>query len=330
MDADGYRVREKKIALPQDGTTPTVPETVGKEEQQVLLAWISCLWRAVEVVGRTSQHRMIAESAPTGAETFLGWKRWLLSHHFFIPLLAMIGHALSSAANAMRDGRRQQVREWVDLASRMRRGCGALFMYSIDFQPCSTIYCRHIRSQMPAAFSGYEIRERQSSFQPAVELFHDTFPKCATETLAQEMRSLWIAADVRYHELHERCMVQAVPGRAAEVVGEKTSAGRPESLRAAHRREHGEVPPIGEDAYQEYDRWFAIERRPDVTRLDYVYQVCDIIERLLADLMVGHRLEATVRDELLDSMKAALVVFGRWAGPVQETSPFYPKYLRGE
>lgn len=330
MEADGYRVREKKLALPEDGVTPTAPETVDGAEQQVLLSWISCLWQVVEVVSRISQRRMNAGSAPTGAEMFLGWKRWILSHHFFIPLLAMVGHALSNAAQAMREGRREQARESVDLASRMRRGCGTLFIYSVDFQPCSEIYCGQIRSHMPPAFSGYEIRERQNTFQPGVEAFSDAFPKGSSEIFVKEMRSMWIAADLRYKELHERCMVQAVPAAVVEVDGKRSSAGRPESLRAAHRREHGEVPQIGEEAYKEYDRWFAIERRSDVTRLDYVYQVSDIIERILGDLLVGHRLEAAIVDELLDSMKAVLVVFGRWAGPVQETSPFYPKCLRGE
>ena len=88
MEVDGYRIREKKIALPKDGTIPSFPETVGQEEQQTLLAWISCLWQSVEVVSAVQQRRICCGPMPTGAEAFLGWKRWILSHHFFIPLLA--------------------------------------------------------------------------------------------------------------------------------------------------------------------------------------------------------------------------------------------------
>jgi hypothetical protein len=325
MEVDSYRMREKKIALPQDGMVPTIPEGVAPEEQEALRDWISRLSRSAELAGVMSQRRIDTGLSPTRAEIVLGWKKWILSHHFFIPMLTLTGHALSTAAESMRAGQREVARKAVEAASRMRRGCGALFLYSVDFQPCSEIYCSHIRNQMPPAFSGYEIRERQNGYQPAVALFNSAFPKNDTDSFVNEMRSMWVAADMRYHELHERCMVQAVTSNASEAEGKQPV--KPESLRAAHRREHGEVPPIREESYQEYDRWFAIERREDITWVDYVYEVCDVIERVLADLMVGHRLEATIVNELVDSVQAVLAVFGEQVNTSIEMFSFCPQEL---
>jgi hypothetical protein len=307
MEMDSYRLRERKIALPLDGMVPAISEGIAPEEQEALLDWISRLLQSAELVGVMNQRRTSSGVAPTRAETFLGWKKWMLSHHYFIPLLALTGQTLASAAESLRAGRRQDAQKALDAASRMRRGCGALFMYSVDFQPCSEIYCTHIRSKMPPAFSGYEIRERQNSFQPALASFNSEFPKGNLDSFVQEMRLMWIAADLRYKELHVRCMVQAVPSKPNDP--ESNQPPKPESLRAAHRRQHGEVPPIGEENYEAYDRWFAVERRDDITWIDYVYEVCDVIERLLADLMVGHCLDPEIVDELVDSMRAVLAVF---------------------
>jgi hypothetical protein len=145
MEVDGYPIREKKIALPKDGTIPSLPETVGREEQQALLAWISCLWPSVEVVSAVQQPRICCGPVPTRAEAFLGWKRWILGHHFVIPRLALVGHTLSTACKSIQAGERKMARKSLEPAARMRRRCGALFMHSVDFQPCSTICCRHIR-----------------------------------------------------------------------------------------------------------------------------------------------------------------------------------------
>jgi hypothetical protein len=322
MEIDSYRMREKKIALPIDGMVPAISQGIAPEEQEALLDWISRLSQSVELVSVMNQRRISSGAVPTCAETILGWKKWMLSHHYFIPLLALTGHTLSTAAESLRAGRYQEAQQAVDAAARMRRGCGALFMYSVDFQPCSEIYCSQIRTKMPPAFSGYEIRERQNSFQPALALFNRELPKDIPDSSVKEMQSMWLAADLRYKELHVRCMIQAVPSNTSEAQGEQPA--KPESLRAAHRRQHGEVPPIREENYREYDRWFAVERRDDITWSDYVYQVCDVIERLLADLMVGHRLEPEIVNDLVDSMRAVLTVFAGQVKTVDETYSYCP------
>ena len=120
-------------------------------------------------------------------------------------------------------------------------------------------------------------------------------------------------------------MTQAVAANAGEREG--APHARPESLRAAHLRQHGEVPPIGEANYRNYDRWFVIQRRSGMTWLDYVYEVCDIMERVLADLMVGHRLEAAIVNDLVESIRAVLAVFAEQASKVNESFAFIPQQL---
>lgn len=327
MEIGSYRMRTKKIALPQDGMVPSIPYGIAQEEQDGLRDWIARLSRSAEFVNIMSQRRADSGSIPTRAEISLAWKKWILSHHLFVPMLSLTGQALSSAAESMRTGKREASRRAVEAAARMRRGCGALFMYSVDFQPCAEIYCTQIRNQMPPAFSGYEIRERQNGYQPAVALFNSEFSKNDPDSFVKEMRSMWVAAELRYHELHERCMFQAVASNANEANGKPLS--KPESLRAAHRRQYGEVPAISEETYQAYDRWFAIERRSDVSWFDYVYELCDVIERLLADLLVGHRLEPEVVTELVGSTQAVLDVFVGQVNASTETFTVCPQQLHG-
>ena len=322
---NGYHRRAKIITLPDGGLIPPAAGAIDDPEQGILLSQISCLWNAVATVAGTSQRRMCAASHPTGAESHLGDKRWRLSHGLFIPMMAIAGHALSNSAKAMREGRQSLALDWLVLGARLRRGLGSLFLYGTDFEPCSVIYRGQIRNHMPPGFTGYQIRERQNAFQPGVEAFKEAFPKCSSDPFIQRIRSIWIAAELRYHELHEKCMVRAVPKVVDGPDRSRGAATKGESLRAEYYRQHHEMPRVDEAAFGELDQWFGIERHPVLTRAEYVYEVSDIMEQVLADLLVGHRLEPAVAEELFDSMKAVLIVFANWAGPIPDTSPFSAK-----
>lgn len=319
---DQFRGRFQKLVLPPSGKVPLNRGPLGREEQSATLSWIASMWQLLTIQEPETQKRSHNVTVPTGIETWLGFKRWFLSHHLFIPQLALIAHSLEEAVKASRAGDHASAWTWTDLASRMRRGCGSLFMYSVDFVPCKDIYCERIRRRMPRAFSGYEIRERHYSLQPAVAAFNCSFPQASSSDFTRKIRGLWIQADLRYHELHQLCMFQAVPVTAGQAT--------PESLRQNYIKNNHKTPKITKTKAARYDNWFCIERKAGITRSSYIFQICDVMERIFADLMVGHRLENTVRADLFDGMKAALVVFGHWAGAVHEDSPFYPKYLRGE
>jgi len=317
-----YRGRFQKISLSPTGEVPFNLEAVSPEEHSATLSSVASLWQLLTTVGGMAQSRNRNLTATTAAETWLAFKRWILSHHLFIPMLALIGYSLNEAVRASQSGRSDATLEWTQLGARMRRGCGALCIYGIDFEPCSEIYCLQIRSQMPPGFTGYEIRERQNAAHSAIAMFSQAFPKLSADEFSRRVRSLWMEADQRYHELHQRCMFMAVPLEPGR--------GMPESLRQEYLKENGAAHKITEEEFLEYDNWFGIERSIHVTRLDYVYQLCEVMERVLADLMVGHRLEDKVFLDLLDGMRAALVVFSSWAGSISNSSPFSHRYLRGE
>jgi hypothetical protein len=169
---------------------------------------------------------------------------------------------------------------------------------------------------MPPAFSGFWIRERQFGFQPALVRFERTFPTDPSDKFNLSPGNQWEIADARYHKLHEDSMYAAVPD------------GR--SLASQYRDATGKPHRIKDEEYRQYDSWFCIERSASIDRLDYIFQSCDLIERVVADLMSGHRLEIGVLTDLLDGLRATIVVFGSWVGPISERSKFYPKYLRGE
>jgi hypothetical protein len=245
---------------------------------------------------------------PSDSECERAWKRWLLSHHLFVPTLALTGYCLERAAEAIAAQRiNDEASRWVDSAAILRRGCGALFLYGVDFEPCAPIYCGHIRPRMPPAFSGYQIRERQNAFLPGLTAFRESSSRAG----ACALHDLWIESDTCYRECHQRCMLRSVPlsggpPEAASVI--------PESLRAAYRRHHGKAPEIDDAAFDELDLWFAIDRRDAMTWAAYAEQVAAVIEDTVDDLEAGHRLDANLTAVLFDSMSLTLTLFDRRMG----------------
>ena len=314
MNISGFRRIQSRILLTETGQAPISPARLDTDEQEGVLERLSRSWSFVEGC-TTDAYRTVSHTELTDTESWSGLKRWFLSHHLFISELTLVAQCLNESVDRLQSDSRQ-AKDWASLASRLRKGCGALFLYGIEFEPCSTIYSDAIRSDMPPAFSGYWIRERQHSFQPALNRFRRTFPTDHDDTFLRSIRTNWDSADGRYHELHILSMHLAVPDG--------------NSLAGQYRLEHGKPHRISDAEFCEYDRWFFIERSPRVNRLDYIFQFCDLVERAVADLMIGHRLEAPVLRELLDGFRAAMIVFGNWAGPVAESSRFYPKFLRGE
>jgi hypothetical protein len=312
MDIGEYRQIQSRILFTEDGSVPAVPLCLDIEEQDALLDRISRVWELVESCSY-SGCRLPERSTPTVTERWNGLKRWFLSHHLFISQLALTGFCLKESVE--RSAKIKEATYWASLASRLRKSCGALFLYGIDFKPCAALYSGAIRSNMPPAFSGFWIRERQHYFQPAHVRFTRTFP-VSLDRFNLNPNNRWAIAEKRYHELHEQSMYAAVPDG--------------KSLSAEYREQNGKPHRISEEQFHDYDLWFCIERSATINRLHYIFQTLDLIERAVADLMSGHRLDAQVTSELLDGWKAAMVIFGYWAGPVPERSRFYPKYLRGE
>lgn len=314
MDIEAYRELQQKILLPATGGIPLLPLR-RTEEQESALSRIDRSWRLIEQYPLAGAiHRSFP--VPTEIESWTALKRWFSSHHLFIPQLALTGYCLNKVTRARDSGMPQLARYWMRLASRLRKGCGALFMLGVDYSPRSAIYCEVIRKNMPVAFSGFWIRERQCCFLPALKQFSCACLSSSAEELCITLLKDWSAAERRYHELHEQSMYLAVPDGV--------------SLARSYRQETGRGHEITEREFQCYDTWFCIGRSSNLSRLEYIFQVCDVIERVVADLATGHSLEADVAQELLEGAKAVMVIFGQWAGPVSERSSFYPKSMRGE
>lgn len=251
-------------------------------------------------------------AVPSRGECNRAWKRWFLSHHLFVPMLALTGLCLERTASAIAAERAEEASSWLNSAARMRRGCGALFLYGVDFEPCAPIYCGHIRSQMPPAFSGYQTRERQNAFLPGLTAFRSASLLPSMNIVCAQLRDCWSQADSRYHNLHNQCMLRAVPARPVGACPHHVAdVAEPESLRAAYRREYGVVPPTDETAFAQFDGWFGIGRRETLTWFDYSAQIVRIIREVTADLEAGHRLRKDVTDDLFDSMKEILSLFDR-------------------
>jgi hypothetical protein len=302
-----YPFPVKRLILPADGRTPDL-SAISQEDP----FWHSPVARARQSVERAISHRapvlpnfeVVSES-----ECERAWKRWLLSHHLFVPALALTGYCLHRAAEAISAGRvNDEASRWVESAAILRRGCGALFLYGVDFEPCAPIYCGHIRPRMPPAFSGYQIRERQCAFLPGLAAFRES----SSQAGAHALHDLWIESETRYRECHQRCMLRSVPlSGGAPAGGRDASSGMPESLRAEYRRNHGHAPEIDDNAFNELDMWFAIDRREGMTWAAYAEQVTAVIEDTVADLEAGHRLDANVIADLFDAMNLALALFER-------------------
>jgi hypothetical protein len=328
VDFADYRRRWQKLTLRQNGRIPDDwgEDHNAEEAQRVVLSAISLLWDGVAFVLSPRHFDNVFPQNLTVVEIWKARKRWMLSHNLFIPFLSLIGHSLDQAVTALRDGRRRDVTEWVRRAAAMRLCCGSLFMYSVQFTPCMQIYCADIRPDMPEGFSGFEIRERAFCSEPAIIEFLRLFRGRAEDPICTEAVDIWAEADRKYNEEHVRCMKTAVPLDAGRSTPESLLQKFNHERSTEQHRCHG----IPEKRFQEYDHWFGIERQ-EITRLDFVLQVSESMERIVADLLLrGHHLELHVLQNLVTGMRAALLVFAAWAGPVAETSPFFPKGYRGE
>jgi hypothetical protein len=299
----------KFLILPADGRPPAT-STVSQRENTFRHSPISRTRRLVEIAMSHRAPRLPDYEVLSESECERGWKRWLLSHHLFIPTLALTGYCLERTAEAIAAGHvEDEAFSWLEIAAKLRRGCGALFLYGVDFEPCSAIYCGYIRSRMPRAFSGYQILERQNAFLPGLTAFRESLCRFGGHTACTRLHNLWVESDIRYHEGHQRCMLRSVsPSANQQVVTDEAASGIPESLRAAYRRHHGNVPPIDENAFRELDVWFGIERRDSVTWIGYAAQVAAVMQDIIADLEAGHRLEPEVTAELFDSMNTTLAL----------------------
>jgi hypothetical protein len=305
----------KRLILPVDGRTPSAQALLQRED--TFGQWL--VSRAQECVANAMSHRaprLPDFEFPEEAECERGWKRWLLSHHLFVPTLALTGYCLERAAEAIAAHRvSDEADRWMDCAAKLRRGCGALFLYGVDFEPCSAIYCEHIRSRMPPAFSGYQIRERQNAFLPGLAAFRESSSRSGASVDHARLHDLWVESDIRYHASHQRCIMRAIASApASHTATQESVSGAPESLRAAYRRHHGKAPEIDGGAFDEFDVWFGIERREGLTWTGYAAQVSGVVQEIVADLEQGHRLDADVTADLFDSMSSVLALFNECIG----------------
>ncbi len=306
----------ERLILPADGRVP-IPPAVPRRENTI---WQSPVSRAEALVANAMPHcapRLPDFELPSESECERAWKRWLLSHHLFVPTMAFTGYCLERTAEAIAAGRvNDEATRWLECAARLRRGCGALFLYGVDFEPCAAIYCGHIRARMPPAFSGYQIRERQTAFLPGLTAFRENSGRSGAHPIHAHLHDLWVESDIRYHECHQRCIMRSVsPSSCPHAQSEHEAAsGTPESLRAAYRRHHGKAPEIDESAFNQFDVWFGIDRREGLTWIEYAAQVARIVQEIVADMEAGHRLNNDVTADLFDSMNALLALFGRWGG----------------
>ena len=300
----------ERLILPADGRLPGF-STVSRREKTI---WQSPVSQAQALIANAMPHRaprLPDFELPSESESERAWKRWLLSHHLFLPTMAFTGYCLERTAEAIAAGRvYDEATPWLECAARLRRGCGALCLYGVDFEPCAAIYCGHIRTRMPPAFSGYQIRERQTAFLPGLTAFRESSCRSDARPIHTRLHDLWVESDIRYHECHQRCItrsVSAAPCPHAATQHESASA-TPESLRAAYRRHHGKVPEIDDNAFHQFDVWFGIDRREDLTGTEYAAQVARIVLEIVADLEAGHRLDNDVTAELIDSKSSVLAL----------------------
>jgi len=298
----------KRLILPADGRTP--PPSAVSQRENTFGHWL--VSQAQKRVAKAMSHRaprLPDFELPSESECQRGWKRWLLSHHLFVPTLALTGYCLERTAEAIAAQSVSDARRWLECAMRLRRGSGALFLYGVDFEPCAAIYCGHIRARMPPAFSGYQIRERQNAFLPGLTVFRENSCRSGARPLYARFHDLWVESDISYHERHQRCMVRSVPlAPVSHAATHEGASGVPESLRAAYRRHHGKAPEIDGGAFNEFDVWFGIERREGLTWSGYAAQISRVVQEIVADLEEGHRLDADITADLFNSMNSVLAL----------------------
>src|SRR5580704_13402866 len=117
MDYDDYRRLQQRIVLSARGAIPMTALDLGGEERDAILCRIAgirdLLNRSISLPPSLSH----IPQAPTPMEIWLGFRRWGVSHHLFIPLMALNGYCFHEALEASSRTDRQKAEDWLTLAS---------------------------------------------------------------------------------------------------------------------------------------------------------------------------------------------------------------------
>jgi|HubBroStandDraft_3_1064219.scaffolds.fasta_scaffold07330_4 hypothetical protein len=272
--------------VPQGGTA--LPE---RERQRLLQDILECRRCVLDSQGCIPhrQHAGDCEIEIDPREVMGGWRKFFLAHYAFFHAFGLLAARYRESAAAL------ERRSWplgeIEQACSLWRLAGALMLYGVDFTPTEAIYERHIRPQMPEAFSGTWLREyilltaQKRRFQRALDGRSADHPR-----LVQDLRARLHAAEKRYHELHFQVMLACVPDMTSKL--------------QAYQFEHGDFK-LGERHFQAYDEWFHV-LRVELDLSGYVRSVCAVCRELVADLAGGTLMAADPLAELIGGLLTVL------------------------
>lgn len=305
-----YRLTLRPIDLPDNGRVPALPIPILPVTE--FDGWLSMIGATWTKVHDLNNRRVLPPADGSSAsELDRAWRVWMLSHHAFFPVYALLAETYEEMANA---GAAGDWRKAISLARRsadLNLAAGALLAFGIDFEPAAELYAR-LRSLMPPAFSGFWLREAEVLTESrgrwtGVEVIQGTEIGDAI-AIERQGRN-------KYHAYHVEIMHRTVPNG--------------QSLRKTYAKESGCKHEITLREFIEYDEWFRINRTA-MTRPDFVVSTCGAVAATTEEIMSGSRLdEKTIRD-LIVGLDAVLCVLASWFGPVPETSIHSPRSARGE
>ncbi len=160
-----------------------------------------------------------------------GWHLWMQSHHAFFFKFALLAHAYREAnLIAATGGGGVRLRRWAERAGILWSGSGALMIFGCDFAPLQDLYCAHIRSGMPQAFSGFWLRERAAVHREMTQ-WNAIVPTAQFRDVPAADAVIKAGRQI-YHRYHGHVIRAAVPdGKSlAQEYREDTSALTPSAM----------------------------------------------------------------------------------------------------
>jgi hypothetical protein len=315
MSSDEYDYRRAYpvIQLPESGRVPagctTEKLTVLQYDERV--AGLEKLCNEIWSPRDLKQHPLSVEVRT--AEIARAWRLWIQSHHSFLCVFSVLAYAYDRLLESAAPPAYAQARQWAEDVSALWKTAGALMVYGCDFYPTQAIYCTYIRTQMPAAFSGFWLRE-WILVRTAMRAWEEWLSNKQTPELLELQATVRQGLQV-YHDHHDRVMQAAVPDG--------------KSLAHDYHKLNGCKHPVAEHELATYDSWFRVERVPQ-TRWEFVDRTCREFSRTIGEIGHHSSLAQPVLDDIRFGFRAALRIFGSWLGPIPITSNYYPRTLRGE
>lgn len=307
-DSTHYRLQYPIAELPLDGGALDVSDEaqLSAAEYDTHAQILEAVWNEAQHLKQKARLCLQIHAATSAREVERAWRLWMQSHHTIFVSFTVLAYSYEKLIRAALDGVTDAIDRWATRVSALWVMSGALMAHGCDFSPLMSIYCTHIRSTMPCAFSGTWSREWALVHRQCGRWREMVSRRQASAVLAAD--NLVNAGIEKYHSYHRQVMKDAVPDG--------------KSLAQHHKVETGSLQQPSEQEFDVYDNWFRV-RRVAQNCFEFLRNACEILSETAKELYTGSRLPYDALTHIAEGIETTIRIFGEWLGDMPETSRYF-------